>query len=110
MSKHILTSDIPNTTGHFFFLYLACFAKLNADKKWALCTDPSPTVTKESGFVELQSSDSVLSLSKASAMEKPSALPTAGGTWDANVLVTTQSPLPVFVWFSECSLADPIAQ
>jgi hypothetical protein len=59
---------------------------LKADRKWALCTDPSPIVTKERGLVAFLSA---LSFVSASFKENARALPTAGGHWDASVLVTT---------------------
>ena len=78
-------SETPNTMGHLFLRYLAWLARLKDDRKWALCTLPSPIVTKESGLVAFLA---VASLVTASAKENARALPTAGGHWDASVEVT----------------------
>ena len=79
-------SETPNTMGHLFLRYLAWLARLKDDRKWALCTLPSPIVTKEIGLVAFLAA--VLPVT-ASAKENARALPTAGGHWDASVEVTT---------------------
>ena len=53
-------------------------ARLKADKKWALWTDPSPIVTNDKGLVALLPLEVSL-LRMVSAIENPRALPTAGG-------------------------------